>query len=516
MVDKLVSIDKSNGVYYTPSELADVLVAPLLNGHNCTIFDPAYGEGSLLLAAERLLTIVSNSYKSEDQLFGCDLHPVNGLLEHIQQANLVELDYFDYPTSNIFDIILMNPPFVRHHLIEMKKKNEYREKVAHLLELKGTCDLWAYFLVKSLDHMKKGGSIGAILPWSFLQADYAQPVRVWLSKHFKEIKIHALGAKYFKKAKERIVLVWLMNYGTHCSSIKITSSKKTNIRLRYTSYSQAEWKSDRVVLKEGISSSEILSRYAKEYLYSRFENYAKIKIGVVTGADNYFIISQSDFEAELEAWDYLVPLYNTSKDIRGLWSNEQSPSRSVLTMTEANKEIFKEYIKRGEQIGYQFRAHSKRRRPWYAVDIGRTPDAFFPYRTSIIPYLVMNDQRVQCTNSIHRVYFDGLSDTEIKWIQVSILSVASQLSLESGSKTYGRSILKVEPKSLKNCLVYKSNSKKINAVYQAVNQLLLKSDKVGAMDLSTNFIDETLGVPKDLSNAARSCLIGIQSRRLDR
>ena len=45
---------KSNGIYYTPKKIAEFLVKPLIKRTTQTIFDPAYGEGSLLLAAEKV------------------------------------------------------------------------------------------------------------------------------------------------------------------------------------------------------------------------------------------------------------------------------------------------------------------------------------------------------------------------------------------------------------------------------------------------------------------------------
>lgn len=102
---------------------------------------------------------------------------------------------------------------------------------------------------------------------------------------------------------------------------------------------------------------------------------------------------------------------------------------------------------------------------------------------------------------------------EIKWIQISLMSIAGQLSLESFSKTYGRRMLKIEPKSLKRSLVYKDNDPQINTIYFLISNQLSSGNKFLAMKTATEFINNKLGIPKDLSNSAVQTLLEFQDRR---
>jgi hypothetical protein len=148
--------------------------------------------------------------------------------------------------------------------------------------------------------------------------------------------------------------------------------------------------------------------------------------------------------------------------------------------------------------------------------MGNTPDAFFPYRVSQIPYLVLNEKGVQCTNSIHRIYFKNMSGTEKKWIQISLLSVPGQLSIESNSKVYGSGLLKVEPGSLKKAIAVKNKSKVIDSIYDKISKLLSLQKRSNAMDLATDFIDAELNISSDLSDTAKSLLKELQDRRLSK
>ena len=114
---------------------------------------------------------------------------------------------------------------------------------------------------------------------------------------------------------------------------------------------------------------------------------------------------------------------------------------------------FLSYLNSGRKKGVHLTSHSLRRVRWYKVDMGEVPDAFFHYRVSSIPFLSLNTGRLQCTNSVHRVYFRNGDVNIRRWSQISLLSKIGQLSIEASAKVYGNGILKIEPASLKQSLI---------------------------------------------------------------
>lgn len=505
--------NKKNGIYYTPPSLAEFLVRPLIDKAKVSIFDPAYGEGSLLSAAEICFQNKFNSQAQQITLFGCDRQQVNGILHDRVGYHLFQYDFLKYSPEKMFDIILMNPPYVRHHLMGTERIQEYQKLTSQLCKLKWTSDLWAYFLVKTSKHLKKGGSIGAILPWAFLQAEFAIVIRQWLFDNFSEIKVLALSNKYFEAAKERVVLLWLKNYGQIAKTIKISYSKSIEDDVHYTVINKKQWESQSVIFNKNHNIEEIIERYKAEYGFSSFKEHAEVRIGVVTGADSYFIKSKSEANKLGFGERQLIPIFNTSKELSGLRINGNMPRNQLLQISET---LHKSYIELGEDKKYHLRSHSQRRKPWHAVIIGDFPEAFFPYRMSTIPYMMLNDQGVQCTNSIHRIYFKDLSEIEKKWLQISLLSVPGQLSLECYSKTYGRGLLKIEPRSLKKAIVVRCDDSEIEPVYSSISKLLISQNKFDAMMLATEIINEKLKISKSLSNSAQSAFEAIQANRLNR
>ncbi len=126
------TLDKrKNGIYYTPEKLAKYLAEPLIDGSTMRVFDPAYGEGALLLAAE---SIFKEKFVTNEtlELFGTDIHPINGLLSHLPEANLKQQDFFNLEYNLKFDTILSNPPYVRHQSQSRELIKEYRKRFDEL------------------------------------------------------------------------------------------------------------------------------------------------------------------------------------------------------------------------------------------------------------------------------------------------------------------------------------------------------------------------------------------------
>ncbi len=502
---------KSNGIYYTPSLLAEYLAKPLIQNENQTILDPSYGEGALLLAAERVFNQVSNS--TTLKLYGCDTKPVNGLLEHLPKANLHEIDFFDFPLSKIFHTILMNPPYVRHKIQNLKKLDNYRKTIPPLKILNNNADLWAMFLVKAVLHLKQNGNLGAILPYAFLQADYAKPLRKWLSEIFRDIKVVALNGKYFEDTSERIVVLWLKGYGEKSKTIKIASSQRIDSKIIFSKLSIDNWISDKVHYSNSKTIQFLLAKYKSEFGFTDFTRHADVKIGVVTGAVDYFIKSRLEATNIGFNSSRLKPILTAADEFPEYILHGKKNLKVLISLKTNDHLKFRKYIKEGVDGKYNQRSHSKLREPWYAVKIGRMPDAFFHYRITKLPYLLPNIYKVQCTNSIHRIYFKKITSTEKKWIMVSMLSSPCQLSIEVNSKIYGNGVLKIEPKSLKNSLIVRRNDMSINSTYNEVMRLLSGNNKDKANKVASEFIYKALNIPNDLIILTEKTLSNIQDLR---
>ncbi len=504
---------KENGIFYTPPVLAEYLVKAFSGLQNISVLDPAYGEGSLLLAAEKIL-VDKNKKKANLSLFGCDTKPVNGLLKHLPEANLKKTDFFDFSTTNKFDVILMNPPYVRHHYLDSVILDKYKKTHSKLNILNNSADLWAYFIIKAVEHMKPNGSIAAILPWSFLQADYSQPLRKYLAENFNDIKLLSLSERYFVGTDERVVLIWLKDYGSKARKIQISTVNNLKEKIEYVKLPLENWVSKKVLYNGDISTDEIINTLVTKFNFLRLEECADVKIGVVTGANKYFIKTSTELRNYSFQKRNLKPILTSARELSDYISNKNKNLKKLIYLQKMDYIKFGAFVRDGVRKEINLRAHSQEREPWYQVKLGKTSHAFFPYRMAKYPFLVLNEAKTLCTNSIHRIYFKKLSEIEVKWVQISLLSIFGQLSLEINSKTYGRGVLKIEPSSLKRALVIKSNNPSINKIYPAILKKLSKNQKKAAVDLATNFLGKELNIPESILKQSQNAVTSFQNVRL--
>ena len=464
---------KNNGIFYTPTAIATLLASRVIDRHMGFILDPACGEGSLLAAALKQSFRFSN--KRVTRLIGCDKFKQGNLDQNIE---FVHKDFFKYAVNEKFDLVLTNPPYIHSSRIEVKTRQRYYRKYAEPFGFSTNLDLWVYFLLKCTTHLKKGGTIAAVLPWSFLEAEYAQKIRKWLAERFGEIEVLVLQGAHFKGTVKRVLLVWLRRYGSQARSIRIGDTEKCHSEPDFQHLPMKIWVSKNALVGLNPEINNIICRL-HEYGFRTLEEYADISIGVVTGANKYFIRHKQDAENKGFSEKSVLRILTSVEDLRRVASSKTMDN--VLIQFKRLTKRKENYIREGERLGVDKRIHCTRRKKqagsWYAINPGPLPDAFFTYRVSTIPYLFKNPDSYQCTNSLHKVIFNGASETEQKWIELSLLSLFGQLSLESRGRHYGNGIIKIEPDTLKKSLVYASKKPIEKKLYDETMQALCSGDK---------------------------------------
>ena len=505
-------VAKKNGVHYTPSPLADLLVKGILEKSDQYILDPSCGEGALLKAAEDRHRALNPRDKMPLHLIGCDKLKHTGFPQGNSGHQFVKTDFFAFTPGRKFDTVLMNPPFLARCKIPIRTRTARLRQYAKMCDLSASADLWTYFLLKVTGHLKDGGSIGAILPWSFLQADYAANLRRWLSARFRSIKVLVLTGDHFKSTNKRVLLLWLRGYGEKSQSIGICCTANVRARHRYRRLSQETWSRSPVLLADQAAVGKTIEG-CRKHGFTTLGDSVSVRIGVVTDANSFFVLPRGDAYHYL-GWRHLVPILTRGDDLSGLIIAKSPADLCLLKFPVNLPKRCLAYIAKGRNLKYHLRSHARRRIPWYVVDIGAPPDAFFHYRVTWIPYMVLNRGRLQSTNSIHRIYFDGMSQEDMKWVQVSLLSAPGQLGIEANARVYGNGILKLEPSGLKRAIIFVGKKPVPKASYRRISQLLAKGEKAEAVDVATELIRRSSGISSNLLQRAVDALHILRSQRL--
>lgn len=90
-------------------------------------------------------------------------------------AGALVMDFFDFPTSEKFETIIGNPPYVRFQdiLPETKRK-------LSLKRFDGRSNLYLFFIEKCIEHLLPNGELIFITPRDFLKATSSRKLNEWL------------------------------------------------------------------------------------------------------------------------------------------------------------------------------------------------------------------------------------------------------------------------------------------------------------------------------------------------
>ncbi len=517
---------KNNGVYHTPNELARFIASISIKKANTRTLDPCYGEGSLLLAAqERMKNLGCN--KISENVFGFDIiHPPPAILDHlslaVESGNLVQRDFFCQNRDDVknFDLVLMNPPFVRHHLLPKMTQDNLRRTIEKIYELPRKSDLWAYFIVYATNFVRPNGSLAAILPWTFLHADYAKHVRIFLLEKFGSINVFIIGRRLFEGTEERVIVLLANEFGHNSSNISVSHSLDIPCLpvhwhfLAKDTWIDTPW--------NALTSNEapiVLSSATRYYGFEPLGRFAKIRIGTVTGANGFFTLERRKAEAMNLPGDVLVPIAKRSNQLDRFIVSTKDRIHDVMLLIPEDYVLprkLKSYIAEGQGRGLNNRYHTGKRAKWYCVNKETAPDAFLPYMTKEVPFLAMNPERCLSTNTIHGLYFADTVCAEMKqWIQMSMLTSPSQLSIEMSARTYGGGVLKIEPSDAARILVYTGNGKMPPAYfYNKLNRLLIKGERLAAIHAADDWFVTNGLLSQEIAESANKCYTTMRNLRL--
>lgn len=459
------SNQKLNGAFYTPPRLAGLLSNWAIALDPKRILEPSYGEGVFLREAEAKLRERGVRDPSQ-RLFGVELElsaatrlRETGLRlpeKHLRQADLLSLTPDDL--GGQFNAIVGNPPYIRHHLLTPDLAARGREGAERLgIKLNGRSDAWAYFCAHLVGFLAEGGRLALVLPGSILQADYAKPLLEALAREDGEVQLVALGERVFKGVQEQTVILLLdrsKQGGSPLIQRRIATVKGLGEALQRAPRARGKKSGlEGPIWKLSAKEEELWERICATEGVSRLGELAKVRIGVVTGANSFFVRTAKG-AAELGKRVNSVPIVPRGAWLKGLrWSDasqraaDSKPSR-LIVLPAAQSRLSKtaqNAIAAGEDEELHLRYHCAKREPWYAQEDTEAPDIFLPYMGSDPPRLVLNEARATCTNAIHRVWMLDESAEALHALVAASWTTLYRLSAELVGRSYGGGVLKLEP-----------------------------------------------------------------------
>ena len=464
---------KARGAFFTPPAIAQFLADWAVRDASARILDPTCGEAVFLLAAGRNLRKAGASAKAiERQLTGIDVHAPS--LNESRQllsaeglgGRLVAGDFFDLPTPAQIgdavgwqDAVIGNPPFVRYQeFAGVTRKKALQAALAQGVRLSQLTSSWAPTLIHAAAFLKPGGRLAMVAPAELLTVHYAEPVRRWLRRRFGAVTLVMFEQLQFDGADEQVVLVVAEGSGPCDAFVLIHADDAADLDRGHRLDSvganpAAEGKWSDLVLPG--STRSLLKRVAGQM--TRLDGYGALELGTVTGANNYFAMSEATrVENGLDPRHLRRISPPGTRHLKGLdfsrthWEALRADGERVWLLCPSattRAACVKRYVEEGERLKVHEAYKCTVREPWWRPPVVPVPDLFFTYMSHRYPRLVNNTAGTAFLNSMHGLRLKrGLKREGREALPLLALNSATMLGAETLGRAYGGGILKMEPR----------------------------------------------------------------------
>lgn len=445
-------------------------------GEKVRFLDPAIGTGSFYSA---LLDVFPQSHIGAAVGFEIDPHygePAarlwgkTGLDTRLEDFTRAEAPA---PAAR-FNLLICNPPYVRHHHIANgdKQRLKMRTRAACGMDINGLAGLYCYFLGLSHEWMADDGLAGWLIPSEFMDVNYGVSVKRYLLDKVTLLHIHRFDPNdvQFGDALVSSSVVWFRNKPPHGAST-----------VRFTFGGTLERpKLERFVSVDTLRHDPKWTRYPMKEAHKTVDgpvlgDFFKIKRGLATGDNSYFILSEQDIERyglPIDAFKPILPSPRYIPNDEIICDRDGSPLLErrlfLLDPPWTENEIMDRYpklwtyLEQGKAKGIADRYICRHRAMWYTQE--RRPPAPFVCtylgrsdKKSGRPFrFILNNSKATAANVYLMLYpkepFERalLANSELKRRVWEYLNQICPQAMLGEGRVYGGGLHKLEPKELGN------------------------------------------------------------------
>lgn len=467
------------GQFATPSALATEMLeyAKGILGSEARVrfMEPGFGTGAFYSALLR--TFPSASIESA---VGYEIDPHYGdpaiELWRGTPLKLIMADFTQAsppPLHERANLLICNPPYVRHHHINQCDKARLQDLVQRKLGIRpsGLSGLYCYFMLLAHDFMADDGLAGWLVPSEFMDVNYGTAVKNYLLNKVTLLHIHRFDASdvQFGDAFVSSAIVWFRKTPppsehtvTFTFGGTLRNPKTKSLVPVRTLKDTTKWTEVRLSYKTGSNQHPKLS-----LLFV-------IKRGLATGSNGFFILTPEKVREHEIPPEFLTPILPSPRHLTvdEVHSDDQGNPiidrpLFLLTCDCSEEEVQVQYpglwryLERGVQAGVHKGYLCSRRSPWYLQERRPAAPILCTYmgrrnKTGRTFRFILNHSRATATNTYLMLYPRPIlaraisKDPGLVRVIWQVLKNTSPEAMVNEGRVYGGGLHKLEPKELGN------------------------------------------------------------------
>lgn len=473
---------KLRGGYYTPIDLAAFMAKWITDENTKKILEPSSGDGIFFEGISKSV----NSSSSKIEITGVELdsdeaaksikrsNELSNIKINVLNKDFLEWGLKNYQKAN-FDAVIGNPPFIRYQYLP----EEYQlksEKVFKLFNLKFTkhTNAWVPFVILSFEMLKPGGKMAMILPSELMHVKHSQSLRTYLGKRSTKILILDPKELWFTDTLQGALILFAEkkksvnddSIGLGIKAINDRSFSKTEPqnyfeKVHFINGETIKGKWTKAVLNPNELS--LIKEIKKDNSIHQFKNVASVDVGLVTGANKYFLISEDEVKKfGLEKWAH--PMFGRSDHCPKMIYDSRQHQKNIKDGLPTNfiwfdvdsydelDENAKNYVKIGEEKEYHERYKCRIREPWFKVPSVYATEIGMLKRAHDFPRLILNKKGAYTTDTAYRI---SAIDKKVKSYELVFCFVNSftALTAELEGRFYGGGVLELVPSEIEKTFI---------------------------------------------------------------
>jgi len=458
------------GQFSTPYPLAiDIMqyIHNIIGKNDVSFIEPSIGTGVFYSAFTEVFT------SNVKQVLGFDIDP-----HYLEPAKSlwkgmpIELRCADFLTQqpdDLYDMLVANPPYVRHHYIDGEVKVRLQNAVFRQtgIKISGLAGLYCYFMMLSSVWLKEGGISCWLIPSEFMDVNYGKAVKSYLLNNVELLHIHRFDSDDLQFADALVsssVVVFRNTQPSLFNDVEFSFGGSLNEPKKIKKINVRKLKADVKWTPFFMEDTFV------ENTQVTLGDFFIVKRGIATGDNGFFIIDKDIVDKYEIPLEFLRPVLPSPRYIKGNCINNDKglpvvENPQFLFSCNLPENILRErypkvweYILLGYEKGVPKGYICSHRSPWYFCEEREPASIVVPYMgrpetKNRMFRFILNTSKAITTNVYLLLYprpqFEHcMADKQMLtkvWHELNAIPIEV---LSRNSRFYGGGLHKLEPSEL--------------------------------------------------------------------